>query len=292
MLVSLPASWVKKYGIKKGEEVEVEERGREILISSGKSFAIEKFQFNTSGLHPLIRRTLLRAYLEGYDEIEIRFDKKEHFNLIHSLVNNELIGFEIIKQEKNSCLIKDVAPVSDTEFNSVFRRIFLMIKSMGEESLEAIKRRDKKELEEIAKKDFEINRFTNFCIRLLNKKGCGDFKKVLTYLIILQQLEKIADEYKYIIQEILKTSLNVEKNVLGLYNQVNRFFNVCYEFHYNLNKEKAVSTALDYESLKKDLEENLKTKNVNSLKVISHLKMIHSYSIEILGSQLVYIKDL
>jgi len=292
MVVSLPSNWVKKYGIKKGEEVEVEERGTNITINSGKSVSTEKFKFSASGLHPLIRRTLLRAYLEGYDEIEISFDEKEQFSLIHNLVSNELIGFEITKQEKNICLIKDIAPVSEGEFDNILRRIFLMVKSMGETSLEAIKKKDKKELEAVIKKDLEVNKFSNFCIRLLNKRGYKDFKKTTTYFFVLNQLESIADEYKHAIRETLKTDLKFGQGTMQMYQKINDFFNQCYEFHYLLKKEKAVNTAVKYESLKKEFDESFKTKNMPDLKLLLHLKLIHSYAIQILGFQTIYIQDL
>ncbi|MCG2717796.1 MAG: hypothetical protein L6408_03025 [Nanoarchaeota archaeon] len=205
MVVSLPISWVKKYSLKKGEDINVEEQDNKIIISSEKSFATKKFKFNASGLHPLIRRTLLRVYLEGYEEIEIKFENKNQFELLYNLINNELIGFEIVKKDKNHCFIKDVAQISDSEFDSILRRIFLMIKSLGEDSLNAIKEKNKKELEGLIEKDKEINKFSNFCIRLLNKKGHKDFKKTNSYFFILNQIEKVADEYKDLIKEILKT---------------------------------------------------------------------------------------
>lgn len=292
MIVSLPSSWVKKYGVKKGDEVEVEEQDKKIVISSEKSFAVDKFKFNTFELHPLIRRVLLRAYLEGYDEIEINFNKKEEFDLLHKLLHNELIGFEFVKQDKNNCFIKDVAPISEAEFDNVLRRIFIMIKSMGEDSLDFIKKKDKNGLEQVIQKDLEINKFSYFCLRLLNKKGYKDFKKTATYFFILIQLEKIADEYKDLIKDILKTDLKLGVKTLQLYQEINKFFNDCYEFHYTLNKEKAVRMAVQYELLKKRFDESLKTTNTTDLKALFYLRMIHSYTIQILGFETIYIKNL
>jgi len=44
MVVSLPSAWVKKYGIKKGEEVEVEERGAEISVSTKRGYDLEEIK--------------------------------------------------------------------------------------------------------------------------------------------------------------------------------------------------------------------------------------------------------
>ena len=41
-VVSLPSKYVKKYGLKKGDEVDVEERGAQIVLSHGRETAIEK----------------------------------------------------------------------------------------------------------------------------------------------------------------------------------------------------------------------------------------------------------
>ncbi|MBU4502630.1 MAG: hypothetical protein KKA79_08590 [Nanoarchaeota archaeon] len=72
---------------------------------------------------------------------------------------------------------------------------------------------------------------------------------------------------------------------------MNEFFNECYEFHYNLKKEKAVRTASKYEELKGKLDEGLKTKQINELRIVLHLKAIQSYAIQIIEFQLIYIKN-
>jgi len=69
-LISLPRKWALRYGIKKGEELEVEEQGNKLLVSSGHDAGGKKTVLDVRGQPKLKRRSICAAYLKGYDEIE------------------------------------------------------------------------------------------------------------------------------------------------------------------------------------------------------------------------------
>ncbi|MBU4502331.1 MAG: AbrB/MazE/SpoVT family DNA-binding domain-containing protein, partial [Nanoarchaeota archaeon] len=72
MLVSLPAPWVKKFGIKKGDELELEEGNQNIIISTKKDYSASKIKIDISDLDTqVIKWTLSAIHKSGYDEVEI-----------------------------------------------------------------------------------------------------------------------------------------------------------------------------------------------------------------------------
>ncbi len=74
-LISLPRKWTLQFGIKKGDELEVEEKGNKIEVSTEKSRDIEKVVLDVSDLDRSSLIYYLRAaYRRGFDMVEVRFN--------------------------------------------------------------------------------------------------------------------------------------------------------------------------------------------------------------------------
>ncbi|MCG2718692.1 MAG: AbrB/MazE/SpoVT family DNA-binding domain-containing protein, partial [Nanoarchaeota archaeon] len=96
MVVSLPSPWIKKYGLKKGEEIDLEEKGKNILIkidskkeNMGKEILID---IPTEDL--FFERSLHVWYRRGYNQITVIFEDKDVLRKIRKSVK-KLLGFEI-----------------------------------------------------------------------------------------------------------------------------------------------------------------------------------------------------
>lgn len=290
MVVSLPSPWVKKYGIKKGDEVEVEEQDRRVTISTERALATDKKRLNISDLEPVINRSIIESYKKGYDELEVRFDNPELIDRIQKVIE-ELIGFEIVKQESTYCIIKAISQPSVNEFDNILRRLFLVIKRMGEECLEGIKKKDKKILSNVMDLDHNVNKFSNFCIRHVNKVGYKDVRKNNALFLILNFLEFIGDEYKQIAKLVLGLKSSLDKKVLDLNQQVNALFNLYYEFFYKMKKQKAIEIANHRDDIIDGASKLLKTKSKVDYEIVFILLTITSLTIRMLGPFLVFIED-
>lgn len=290
MLVSLPSSWVKKYGVKKGEEVEVEEQDRRIIVSTSKALSISQKKLDISNLYPIINRSIIESYKRGYDELEIKYDNPELFNRVQKVIE-ELIGFEVVRQEKDYCIIRAVSQISVEEFDNILRRLFLVIKRMGEECLTGIKNNDKKVLSDTIGLDHNVNKFSNFCIRHINKIGYNDIEKNNAMFFILNNLEFIGDEYKNISKIALDTKLNLSREVLKLHQQVNGLFNLYYELFYRMKKHKAIEIANLRDKIIADASKLLKTKAKGEYEIVFVLLTINQLIIRMLGPLLVFIEE-
>ena len=109
-LVSLPRKWALEHGIKKGDELDVEVQGNKIMINSGLSKPVSKnIELDFAGLAPLLKRALHALYKVGYDSVLLHYNNPELIKAIQINLRDETLGYEVIEQKSNSCIIKTVA---------------------------------------------------------------------------------------------------------------------------------------------------------------------------------------
>lgn len=228
-LVSLPRQWAKAHNISRGQEIDVQEDGNRIIISTENTPVRKNIMIDLSGLLPrMADRFLARAYQLGYDEIEARFDSLE-INLALRQKVPELLGFEIFEQDHHSTLIKSIASKLEIDFDSAFRKAFLIAIGISDAYLEAFKKNDKKELDALQYRDIELNRFCYFCLRAVNKgQYQGPDATIIYYLI--ETLEDVGDAYKELGFALAKIS--PAEPILKLLERTNAGLRLSYEFFY------------------------------------------------------------
>src|SRR3989344_2387350 len=135
---SLPSVWVKKFGVAKGDELNVEEQGRELRINFDKEPIALKKELNVGSFERLGKSYITSLYRAGYDEISLSYLRDEYLETIQKTISNDTAGFEIIKQDGKNCVIKDLTGHSRDEFDNAIRRIWLLVINMSEESLKTL----------------------------------------------------------------------------------------------------------------------------------------------------------
>jgi phosphate uptake regulator len=242
-LISLPRKWAVRHGIKKGDELNIEEDGNKIMISTDNTFQPEKVELDITSLDPMILRSIFALYKRGVDEIRINFEDSEQMKYVQAAIGREAVGFEITDQGKNYCIIKNVAG-EPGEFDSVLKRTFLLLISMTKESLESIKNGDFEHLKNIAFLEEANNRFTTTCRRYLNKIGGNNFKYIGPLYYIIEDIENLADQYKFLcnfLYERRDKKIKIGREVLELYEEVNNILYEYYQLYYKFSKQKLVS---------------------------------------------------
>ena len=101
LTISLPARWAKKFNIKKGDELNVEENEREIRITNDKEITLDKKQFSVGNLRRLGISYITSLYRSGYDEIHLDYNNNDYIETIHDVLSNEITGFEIVKHSSS-----------------------------------------------------------------------------------------------------------------------------------------------------------------------------------------------
>lgn len=285
MVVSLPADWVKKYNLKKGDEIELNKEGKLITISIDKDYRTEnEISINLPAEEEFLERMLHINYILGYDQIKLSFEDKNVIKQIKQSIKN-LLGFEIIQETQNTCVIKSVTTEMGEEFDNVLRRIFFSLISIGKESYELIKNQKYTELKEELSSFEDVNdKLTFFCERLLNKKGYKVLQKTTLIYCIVWTLEQIGDEYRYIAEFLAQNKkIKLNNEILSIYSETNKltegFYNLFYKStpkelrqyrnKINVVKEKTLAVLSKTNTIEKEILYHLASiqKSLNNINV-------------------------
>ncbi len=242
-VMSLPKSWVVKNNLKKGNLIGIEEnKGTLVLTPDANSEKLlEKDELDVTKLGKMTLRYMLALYKKGVDEIRVTFAKPELLEQIQNAIGKEAVGYEITDQGSNYCIIKNVAGEL-TEFDPVMRRTFLLLISMADESLANIKKAQFDQLKSISFLEEGNNRFTTTLRRALNKGTYKEAAKVGPLYYIVEDIENIADQYKYMCNYLYERrgkKIKLRKEILDLYQKTNDMLREFYEMYYKYDPGKA-----------------------------------------------------
>ena len=240
-LISLPRKWSLKYNIQKGDELEIEERGNKISVSTEKDIEGHDIEVNPPHLKNITERYITTAFRVGIDEVRVNFNTEENPELLEYIsktLDGQTIGYEIIKQEKNSFTIKDLSGGDSTSFDTALRRSFIILTTMAVDSLGFMKNKDVNNLKDMYFRDRSINKFTNFCGRLLLKKGQFDLKETAFYYHFIRSFEAMADQYSLMCTYYSDKLTPLNKKVFEVYKEINDMVLEFYKLFYKYDKSK------------------------------------------------------
>lgn len=279
LTISLPTKWAKKFKIQPGDEIEVDDTGKELIIKTDKEFLSKKTEIDVSGLSvSMIRYYLNSLYIRGDEEIRVLFDKPETMDIIQESIDFN-IGMAIIKQEKTSCVIKDLSGTTSSEFDNLLKRVFYMIMSFGEDGLELIKKQEP--LKDFWRRDLTTDKYVYYSLRMLNKKGHPEFEKTEFYYNILILLEHLGDDYSKLYKNLKSSKLSPTS--IKTFEDVNKMFKDFFAVFYKFDKNKAD----DLITKKREIRSRLiDVKNTNDIIALYSLTKIAEKITELLQIQL------
>ncbi len=239
LLVSMPKKWADANNVKKGDEVQVTPSENSLLITLDSKPQIEiAYVNNLEDFGSMARRYLHALYKKGIDEIHVTFKRPMALTEIQDGLSfrNSAVGYEIVEQSTNHCVIKNVGG-QPGEFNMLLRRVFLLMSTMSKEGFTALKVGNIESLKHAAELERSNNRLTTICRRYINKKGQLNYSHIGPLYHIVEELEALADEYKYLFVYLAnfdKKSLKLSPQFYTLYEEVDkmwtRFSSVFYKF--------------------------------------------------------------
>jgi len=248
-LISLPRKWAQKYGVKKGDELEVEEDGSKVIVSTEKSQELGNIETDITGLDRDSFMFLIRQlYIKGYNEIKINFNNQiaDHHRIdkkvkviseIHTEVNR-LSGIEVVQQKENFCVLKVLSESSIKDFDLILRRIFLLLSDASSDLIKGATKGDKYLIESMEEKHNTINKFMANALRLLNKFGHPNQKNTSLFYTIVGCLDKINDILKESARDIVNSDIKISKDCEGIlnriYNSLQDYYALFYKFDFKL----------------------------------------------------------
>ncbi len=195
-VVSLPQHWIEKLGIKKKDEVEVTERGEELIITPKNNHGKKKIKMRIKDENKrFLKHLFLILGSLGYDEVEIELANLGLVPLLHETAH-EFSNFVLVEQKKTTCIYKVVSQESKEDFNYIFEKCFSVTQSLADNFLEIVKTGKFKDLKSIYPLEKTNNQLTTIGQRILIKNGYEDQDKTCFVYVLLWNLEVIADFYR------------------------------------------------------------------------------------------------
>lgn len=265
LTVTLPARWVKQLDLKGGDELEVIERDGMLALHTDKRPQHPQITIDLTGLSvQMIWKHFASAYRQGYDEVKVVYDTRHknyenaysyfthhfpHTRLGQKLpdkpildtiqdVVNRFIGWGIIDASEDGCTIRELSEDSGREFESSLRRIFLLLLQMFEragENIEHTKLNDVSKYNDMHVMDTNVDRFHDFCCRIINKVGYPVPSKKPLIITTLYLLEILGDELKHIAIHCARAKKEASV-VAPLARKVEEQFRLYYQLFYKFDR--------------------------------------------------------
>lgn len=270
-VISLPSQWVKQWGITKGEELELIENGSQLQVITEKARELKKCTIDlTNANERVIRWVLSSLHKKGYDEIEATTTGPEQEKILDELLKDLFIGFAIVHKTQNNCIIRCLSKEVEDQFDIILRRAFLVTLSQAEQISQLIAKKEYEKLSSTISLEKNNNQLTNFCQRILNKKGYVDAAKTTFIYVIIWNLEKISDEYKYLCEHLAEQK-KIGKNALRLLNETNKLLRKYYELFYSFNLQELTELAQKYAELNEEIQKTMQKEDAITLSYLSHI---------------------
>ncbi|MBT3720034.1 hypothetical protein HN789_03010 [archaeon] len=276
VFVSLPSIYVKSNNLKKGQEIELEIIDNSVIISSTPIIKESKRNIDISNNHKIGKRYVTALYRKGIDDISLNFEGMKSLLAVKKLIETDTIGYEIIKQDKDNINIKDFSVKSTEEYNNIIRRIWLILLENSKELLNAAKTNDFVAMQLVRLRDKDINKFSNFCCRLVFKGSLSSFSQSVISYNFLRNLEAMSDSYKELSIYLREEEINLSEQSYRYFEETINILEEYYNIFYKFNLSKLNDCVLKIRVIEKKIKLNInKNKSVReSLYIMSILKKL------------------
>ena len=237
-LIPLPRKWALKQGIKKGDVLDVTESQKGLIISLPSLNKKEKkLELTIKSSDKFLRRLLFSPYIQGYTEIKINYSEPELFSLISNEVQL-LMGYEIIIQGANYCIIKSVATELDKDLDNIIKRIFWTTITMMKDLIDGMKEKNMNKIFNLIALETTNNKLSYFSLRLLNREGYKkDENKTNSIYYTILSVEEIVDDLRDICKYITKNKPKIDKETISLVKEILQYFEGVHNLFYKFDSE-------------------------------------------------------
>lgn len=228
LMVSLPSKWAHKNKLGKGDEIEIEERGNDLLINT-KIQAKHKREITikiTSENRKDLKNILTHAYRKGFDKIIIQDIDNELLKQIRKNIDL-LLGFEITERDSKKCILENISEPLEQKYEIMLKKVFLNIKETQNQISEDLKtgKLNVSEAEEVKN---QHDKFILFCRRLLSRQTEDNLEwELLTFLTHIQHT------YYYLYKYIAENKIKGNKHILDLLEKTKDYFSLFEDAYFN-----------------------------------------------------------
>ena len=271
-LVSLPRKWAIENNILKGDELNLEIQDSSLTISkTAKNNPSRTISIDCKGFGRNIKRVIGALYSAGYDEIIVHYSGYSDLQPVQTIMREGCIGFELIEQKPNYVVLKKVSETMDEEFEPVVKRMIMYLITMSKEALAALKNPQKDRLQYVIEMDLGINKFIDFCRRVLSN---GSNRANWALFPALHTIEQTGDEYKNLCRMISRGKEKPTQRMIDLLSEINMFVELSYELMFKFSipvLQKAYTRKKELQSTIDNIRSDASADDLRTLHYLSNI---------------------
>jgi len=245
MMISLPTKWIKENKLDKGDEVNVEEKGINLVIgaSEKKNTKKEIVIALTDQNYKDLRVFLTHSYRRGFDKIILTGYLEEASKEINSLVSDVLLGFEVVERAKDKIAIENISSPDETKYEIILSKVFIIVKDMPNIIL------NKPNISELKETKDHCDKFVLFCRKIISENKFTENPMLEWEFLTL--LTHVQHTYYYLGEYIHTNKVTISKDLESLILESGNYFNLLYEAHHNkditqINKINSLKNKFQY----------------------------------------------
>ncbi len=282
-VISLPKEWINKYGLKKGDDLNIKQNNHELIISLP-NVIIKKepkeMTINFTGNFKDLKGQLFRTYLQDYDIINIRKkDLNNNISNIKKLISENFIGLEIMQSSNDKIIIKDFLNMNDLSVYDLIRRMDRILMSIFEDA-RVVLEGDLSKKDFVISRDDEINRIYNLLLKVLKialndsdrKILKLDIKDVFYYWDLVVYIEEIGDQLKRMIRNV---DFKVDTQIIELYDLVYENYKLAMKANFTKDSEQAIELMNLRKNFSDKCESYAKNIDFNSGLIVEKIKIMN-----------------
>lgn len=261
-MITLPKDWIRSLNIKKNDSLGLlVQKDGTLLITpdkvTEKKRKLKEFTVDSSTDKTYLFRLLVGAYVMGYSDIAIKSNELMPPQIRESIrmFTQIAIGPEIVDEEKNLFVIKDLLSPMEMPFEKTVKRMYSLVENMHKDAIKSLKTNSKELAENVISRDFEVDRlywlvthqYNVILTDIMLSKKMGLSQEEASYYFLLSRiLERIGDHASILAENVLKAINKLPPNIIE-------------------EIESASNMALDIfsKSIESHFKKNIKTANEN-----------------------------
>jgi phosphate uptake regulator len=275
LMVSVPKKWLKKNNLSKGDAINFEESGNQLVLNGKKTKKTEKrivFTLPENPARRWIRAFISHSYRKGATKISIRNCSADSVKTIIEVNNDHLIGFEINQVNKNTIELEQILDDNLEHFQNFFHKILFLIENSLIELKDYLKNNDKEIYASLIRSKTQTDKYINYCKRGINtgilnidKSIYWDCLSAQTQVIhAIIYLIKYIEEHKFVLKN---------KEIFGLLDEIKDYYSKC--------KKAVLKEKIDFE-----FEEEYARLRSKFLEILEKTKSHESCVMWFLGEQI------
>jgi phosphate uptake regulator len=244
LTITVPAKWIQKKRLSPGDTIQIEEKDGDLAVTTKSIPKKREVQISLKEKEEtIVRMQLNNIYRLGYDLVNVDYFGDKQKKIIEGLVNETLLGFEIIERKENRIIIENLTEPSGDKQEAILKKIFYTI-SESFTSLKGAMAGDKQEIKELQRMTKKVSEYDNFYRRNIAKYQKGRNRSSIqwslaTRLLLLQRnIYHLSDKTKEISPKIYSPQI---KRVKESFDQIfsaylRKDINKLNKLHEELNK--------------------------------------------------------